>query len=725
MMRLLCAGAAGLLAGSAIAEVVYVTPDGTGPGTQDHPTSLAQAAQRAKAGDRVVLLPGLYRQTATVANSGSAEAPIIFEAQDGAAVTISGAEPITGWKPFRGSIYVADMPGSFFSSAMPGAGKKLFAPEVHNQADQIFADGKMMPIARWPNSPTLDPSFPAKSVTDAFISKTRSADNWTTGVIEDNEIESLDPALLANAEIFFQPNSVQAWSWTFTGRVTAKEGKRLTFVSRSDSGEDFHQHRYHANSRYFLFNTLGLLDAPGEWYHDKEAGKLYLWMPDGSSPEGRVEAKKREFGFDLTGRSHVTIRNLKLFACTITTDNGSGGDNVPYDDAGQVRYPWRNAGLNRPAEPFHNPPYNDAPSTGCVLERLEVLYPTHYTDVSGHFNNQWGQSSGIVLSGTGHVLRQSRIRYSAGNLVSLLGRGHRVYDNELTDANYMATSCAAVHTGSTHRGSSDHEIAWNTIARTGKSGLMMSCFYRSDVIDGSDWKGRVHHNDVSQFAIQDADSGGLYTGGDLRFVRIDHNHFHDAHPNVDSIPGAGNFTVGGVYPDFGRNLIIDHNVIWNVEWAIHLQAQAGDTANILVYNNTCAVKRLAPSVGYGPFGVIKNSGVKHAGTLVQNNIFYSLDGVPGYKPSDFDTDAALDRVVQSNLSWDGKKGTDPLFLNPTASDFRLQPSSPARDAGQVIEPLQRDGIRVPAFNNPVSGNAVDIGAYEVGGEDHRVGVRGR
>jgi hypothetical protein len=332
-----------------------------------------------------------------------------------------------------------------------------------------------------------------------------------------------------------------------------------------------------------------------------------------------------------------------------------------------------------------------------------------------------------VLSGREHVLRNSRLQYSSGNGVSLLGRESRVYDNEIYDTNFMSTKCAAIHTGGTEDGSSDHEIGYNTIRRSGKNGITLDNVFRTDPRDGSSWKGRVHHNDISEFAIQDADSGGIYSGGDLNFIRIDHNWIHDAHPNVDNLPEAGNFTAGGIYPDFGASIIIDHNVVWGVEWAIHIQNQAAadKPANMLIYNNTCVVRRFHPSVGYGPFGVVKNSTPTHAGTIVRNNILVSADGAPGFKAVDFDEDAAIERLVSDNLVLEGKKPTeiDALFTNSTSDDFTLRIGSSAIDKGVMIPNYTRKGISVPAHNETVVGSAPDPGAYEFGGEGWKAGRR--
>jgi broad specificity phosphatase PhoE len=696
---------------------VAVSGDDANPGTADKPLRTIQAAaQKALPGDTVTVHAGTYRETVAPARSGEADKPIIFQAAKGEAVLIDGSDPVTGWKPWKDGIEQATMAGDWFSRATPGDGTNLYDAKVRNQADQLFVDGQMMLDARWPNAKTLDPSFPTKAVTEKFISKNRDqSSNWTTGTLEDAEF-NLPASAAVGAEVMLQPNW-DAWSWLLTGRIIAVNSNQWTYQSRSDSGKDFKQNTLADKSRYFLFNKLELLDAPGEWFHDKAAGVLYLKSPDGQPLEGRVSAKKREYAFDLTGKSYITLRGFKIHACTITTDRDSGGDNIGYDATGKARYPWRNAARGLANEPFHQiNAYQDAPSTGVVLENLDARYLSHFTDVSGHFFGQWGQSSGIVLSGRNHRINGCRIRYSAGNGITAIGREHRILGNLIEDTGYAANDCCAIHTGVTGRGSSDHEIAWNTIRRTGRSALLPRTLYRSDPSDGSDWKARIHHNDISGFGIQDWDQGGIYNAaGDARYLRVDHNWIHDTHENVDDLPGARAFTASGIYPDYCARWLIDHNVIWNVEWGIHLQNELEKgklgPAGYVVLNNTIAVRTIGGGPSrHGPYGVVKNSAADLKDTLIADNVILLTDQSASFKPIDFEGDAKFNRVVDNNVS-----GRSAPELGLTGGSEFPAALVPTKDAGKITGKAQAraltpvNGLAVPAISA-----SRDVGALPAG-----------
>jgi hypothetical protein len=72
--------------------------DDSGLGSREHPwRTLGPAAERAMAGDRVVIEDGEYRESLTVRASGTSENPIRFESAAGAHVVVTGADPVAGW----------------------------------------------------------------------------------------------------------------------------------------------------------------------------------------------------------------------------------------------------------------------------------------------------------------------------------------------------------------------------------------------------------------------------------------------------------------------------------------------------------------------------------------------------------------------------------------------------------------------------------------------------
>lgn len=661
----------------------YVSPTGldTNVGSLASPFRTVQkAASIALAGDIVYLRAGTYRETVVPAHSGTPNAPITFRPYGSEVAIISGTELISGWSQVSGNIWAAPMPGGFFNSSV-------------NQSDQVFVDGQMMNLARWPNTAfnsTSNPtaiSYPVKSTITTFISKSRdTATNITTAVFEDAQLSPAIDGYYVGAEIVIQPND-KAWSWTLSGVVVDQVGTQLTIESYNDSGQDGNSAVYPVGSRYYLHNQASMLDAAGEWYHDQSAGLVYLITPASDSPSlHTIEAKKRDYCFNLSDRSYITLQKLTFTGCYVTTDDVSGGDGIPYDEFGNTRYPWRGAGYSASAHHI-------------LLDGITAKYLSHFTDMSGHFFIQWGQHAGMVLSGSDNIIQNSNLQYSAGNGVVLLGYRNKVLNNTISDVSYQQVDTAAIHTGGA-ADTFDHEIASNTIRRTGRSGMALR---RLANTDSNSLVTRIHHNDIGNVMLQDWDGGCVYLAyQDANFTRIDHNKCHD----------ASGFTASGIYPDYTKNLIVDHNVIWNVEWGIHPQGDNGGVNNVLAYNNTIAVKNTS-NTPYGPFGFGNNSGSNN-GTVGQNNILYVyMPSGNGYLPISGNFDGAL---FSNNLAWDRvtNSSTDPQFVNTSTFDFGLKSTSPAINTGVQVPTYTRDGITVPAFNDAHSGAAPDLGAYEYG-----------
>ena len=691
------------------AATYYVAPPASG-GNDSNPGSLAspyatiqRAANVAAAGDTVFIRAGTYRETITPANSGTVGARIIYQNYNNESVTISGADVITSgsWSLDSGSIYKAPLAGNFFTSSF-------------NQATQVFVDGVMVTLAKWPNTttktnaypsgtaPAVDISHPAKSVITSFVSKTVDSPsiNTNTGVVTDTALPPRPAGFYNGAEIYFQPNN-NAWSWILSGVVTnvAANGNQITFTTFSDSGKDFNPAIYDPASRYYLFNKKEFLDVGGEWWHDKTNGQLYLWAPTSANPAtSLVEVKKRDYAFNLTSRSYITIQGLNIFASMITTDSGSGGSALGYDGSGNTIYPWRAAGYL-------------APSTGIVIDGIRAQYLNHFTDVSGHFFLQWGTCTGIVLSGTGHTIRNSTIEKTAGNGVELLGTGHTVFNNTLNDIAYAGTDASAVNTVAAGTGT-DHVISYNTIRRTGRSAITPRSHGNSNAAGGQ-FKARYHHNDIAYFGLQDWDVGGFYVAfHDAQFVRIDHNLVSE---------GRG-FISAGIYLDYTKNYIINHNVVWNVEWGIKVHGSSGGENNTLVYNNTSSVRNLS-STPYGPFAIGNGSGT-NVGTVLRNNILTvaTPPAATGYEAIGAGLSAFSGAEAANNLAWNGvaNSSTDPRFvsrattLDATGVNYTLQTGSAAIDTGTVIGTYTRNGVTVPPFPDATSGAAPDRGAYEFG-----------
>ena len=134
---------------SATYEVTQQNPQASddGPGTAERPwKTLGQAAAQAKAGDLVLIRGGDYRERVALKTSGTAQAPIRFEAAPGEHVVLTGADRLTAWQkadPER-AIYRTPWPHRF-----NGHSKTMTHPgdEYHRligRSEQVAVNGYLL-----------------------------------------------------------------------------------------------------------------------------------------------------------------------------------------------------------------------------------------------------------------------------------------------------------------------------------------------------------------------------------------------------------------------------------------------------------------------------------------------------------------------------------------------------------------------------------------------------
>ncbi|MEK3785416.1 carbohydrate binding domain-containing protein [Paenibacillus sp. FSL K6-1230] len=269
-------------------SVYYVSTTGddiTGTGTLSNPwKTIQKAADTMTAGDTCIIRGGTYQETVTLRTSGTSVSPINFKAYPGENVTVSGADPITGWEHYSGSIYYAEMTGSL--------GTK----------DQIFVNKQMQFEARWPNSPTLDP----------LNSTLATVDFGSATTIKDGDLTQ-EPGYWVGKTV-----------WSVPG--TGYKSYRSTITSSSEGSITFEHMAAAATggNSYYITGNLEDLDSAGEWYYDSMTSRLYLWAPGGVDPNTlTVEAKKRTYAFDLSSRSYINITGINIFASSIKMSNSN------------------------------------------------------------------------------------------------------------------------------------------------------------------------------------------------------------------------------------------------------------------------------------------------------------------------------------------------------------------------------------------------------------------
>ncbi len=177
---------------------------------------------------------------------------------------ITPGQPVSGWTPHQGNIYSAPLPF---------------------EAAQVVVDGQPVNIAHWP------------SRSQVWAKATAASGNTLT--------HAMPNADLAGATLVFRPND-----WAIEARrITAYSGNNFTLAETGNHAYD----GYTLNGAvpFYVQGKLWMLDEPGEWAVSN--GRLYLWVADGASPEGRTWAFPAAHGIEANDSRGVSIEGVRIY----------------------------------------------------------------------------------------------------------------------------------------------------------------------------------------------------------------------------------------------------------------------------------------------------------------------------------------------------------------------------------------------------------------------------
>jgi len=185
------------------------------------------------------------------------------------------AVPVSGWRLYSGSIYVAD---------------------VSTEVTQVFVDSQLTGVAHYPNSLKETGWLQPSNVTSTSMDFTGLPSNDIVG-----------------AKATYRGR----YPWAIgTRTVTAYDGQTMTLPQNTDVNLNAEDSEL---GKFYLEGKLWMLDSPGEWAWSN--GKLYLWMPDGQAPGSRVLAAPQVNSvINAQGSIHVTIRNVRIVGGWIGVD---------------------------------------------------------------------------------------------------------------------------------------------------------------------------------------------------------------------------------------------------------------------------------------------------------------------------------------------------------------------------------------------------------------------
>ncbi|MBZ9685957.1 discoidin domain-containing protein [Clostridium estertheticum] len=480
---------------------VATTGDDSNAGTIDRPfKTISKASSVLKAGDTCVIRGGDYHESMAPVNSGTEGSPITYKSYPNETVTISGCDSLTGWTLDQGNTYKATMNWDMGAE------------------NQVFVNGTMMKLAQYPNW-TND-----TSVFD--LTSFARMDSGTATSITDAELNKPDNYWVGATVI------VKGWWSTQSAIVTSSKGSTVNFSTLGWSDQYTNPC---AGAKYTICGKYDLLDRDREWYYDKNTSTLYLRTPNGGDPNTMVvEAKKRKYAFDLTGRSYINIENVNILGSSITTNNANH----------------------------------------CNIIGIKAQYLSHTINLQTAYSYD---DTGIDLSGSYNTIRDSQIIYSSGNGVVVRGNNNNVINNEIHETDYMGTYNACVSLA----GGNQHLVSHNTLYNTGRI-----------LIEGAGfWDSIIEYNDISKPGRLSFDFGAMYfcrTDGGNSEIR--YNLVHDSTDQDGGIQGGIDFDSNV------HSFLVHHNTVWNCDSNSFYYGGRDD--NIIFYDNQGTSKAIANTSDY-------------------------------------------------------------------------------------------------------------------------------
>ena len=197
------------------------------------------------------------------------------------------------------------------------------------------------------------------------------------------------------------------------------------------------------------------------------------------------------------------------------------------------------------------------------------------------------------------------------------------------------------------------------------------------------WDKHTHDIDVFQnIAFDSIESSGFTVaseqGGLLSRIRLENNIAYHNHTYGIEISRC----CSASHPM--DSIVIVNNTLYEngIDWGGGVIADNAQAQNVVIRNNGCSQNLT--------FQIAVAADVPAANVSVDHNL---IDGFRGYEDEVYGDD-----YVEG----------DPLFVDPTAGDFHLQPSSPSVDAGSAADAAAED---FDGFPRP-QGGGYDIGAFE-------------
>jgi hypothetical protein len=569
--------------------------------TLDRARLAVRAVNAGMTGDVVVhLAPGDYPVSGPVsfdaADSGRNGHRVIYRASGApGSARLVGGQRVTGWQPWQGQIVFADVGGAAFHT--------------------LYENGKRARKARFPNL-VPDASLPlAKSsyLRATGTNGSRTQLTYAAGAL------APDAWNLAGAQIHMWSGG--KWSWfTDTVPIASVNAATRTITFAEDVRYPVFQNS--VGSRFFVQGVLALLDEPGEFHYDAQAGRLYYWPMDGPAAEQEIIVPRTRRILSLAGGSASDrVRNLRFEGLGVEFTDFTGWFRHAYPLDGGSGIPRLYPQFDRQATmPQHREAAVFLENTESITFDACVIRNTGYSGVMSYganrqnaFQKCWVSHAGMhgfffegLYPGEGDVQTQNTV------------------DNCLIqDVGEQAGHGAAVQLTN----ASNHEISHSVLDRGTRYAFCSNAYIDIPQADMYAHGNRVHHLRITNFAQDSGDIGAVNSWGisdDLPYLV---NFFEQLIiENTRAHPSMTDFAPNGMFLDNDTNgqVLTDIEIRNSQGAAFRLNESGSHSLTNVSWQSGFDSSRMAYSSigvrGDHPFAVAP---IRLAGQRVSSGVFLS------------------------------------------------------------------------------------------------------
>lgn len=477
---------------------------------------------------RVMLHGGVYELSETLTfkteDSGTADHSICYSAMPGERVIVSGGRTIKNWKRFAAGHWTADLKevreGKWFFRQLAVSERRATRARWPNEEGKLFAETVSPDVKRFTfDQPIIGEHFEEQE-TELVVYQ-----NWsvTRGLVTTSNSEALTTA------------TPMGWIGHGPATVTSP-GKPV-----------------------FLEHAMSFLDRPGEWFLDRESGKLH-YLTEEDSPPREVVAPVLSKLVEIAGTAKSPVRNLHFEGIEFAHAD------FPLPEIGYNEIQACHYGTTLHGPTFVQPVAIECTYTAnCKFANCRIAH-VNCSGIGlgvGCQDNRLHRCTLEEIGGCGVMIGwRGKGKLSVGREGQLDADWHNQND---VPAGNVVSDCVIRRCGSDSVGGTGLFVAFSKDTRVVRNEIHdlpytgISVGYRWSTEPTSQSNCLVEANHIYDVMQKLADGGGIYTLGLQPGTVLRANSIHDVHRSPFAHGGAPN---NGFFLDQGsKGFLLENNVV--------------------------------------------------------------------------------------------------------------------------------------------------------------------